>query len=168
MDQLKTYLDRYFFEDTLYYLVISTPVGKATAVATNEFLVYLEVGEVSIDSKWIHKRIPILVQLEKEMKDYFDGVHDSFTINIKVEGTLFQKKVYQAIRKVPFKTTVSYQDIATRINHPRSARAVGSACRQCPIAFVIPCHRVISKSGDMGGFGHSMDIKARLLLHEEQ
>ena len=92
----------------------------------------------------------------------------AFDVELQTNGTLFQEKVWQALRQIPVGQVMTYGELAQQLN--TSARAVGNACRANPIPLLIPCHRVVSKSG-MGGFAGSRDglplkIKARLLDHE--
>lgn len=81
-------------------------------------------------------------------------------------GTPFQRAVWQALRTIPKGETRSYQQIAQQINHPKAVRAVGSAVGKNPIIWLIPCHRVISKSGKLGGFRCGLVIKKALLGRE--
>lgn len=92
----------------------------------------------------------------------------AFEVEFQISGTLFQKKVWQALRQIPVGQVMTYGELAVQLK--TSARAVGNACRANPIPLLIPCHRVISKTG-MGGFAGNRDglplkIKAWLLNHE--
>jgi O-6-methylguanine DNA methyltransferase len=83
-----------------------------------------------------------------------------------VSGTEFQRKVWRAMRAIPFGQTKSYQDIASAIGHPKATRAVGGACGANPIPVFIPCHRVLAAGGRLGGFSGGLDWKRRLLSLE--
>lgn len=85
---------------------------------------------------------------------------------LALNGTPFQQAVWQALRTIPKGETRSYQAIAAQINHPKAVRAVGSAVGKNPIIWLIPCHRVISKSGKLGGFRCGLVIKKALLGRE--
>lgn len=85
---------------------------------------------------------------------------------VRFVGSEFQKKVWKATREIPFGKTGSYQEIAHQIGQPNAARAVGNALNKNPILIVIPCHRVISKSGAMGGFAVGAPTKKKLLDFE--
>lgn len=94
--------------------------------------------------------------------------HLEFDVELQTKGTPFQKKVWQALRQIPAGQVMTYGELAQQLN--TSPRAVGNACRANPIPLVIPCHRVVAKSG-MGGFAGSQDglplkIKTWLLDHE--
>jgi O-6-methylguanine DNA methyltransferase len=81
-------------------------------------------------------------------------------------GSDFQKKVWAAMREIPFGETVSYQELATRIGNPQACRAVGGACGANPIPVLIPCHRVLAANRGLGGFSGGLDWKKRLLALE--
>ena len=83
-------------------------------------------------------------------------------------GTEFEKNVWNALLKVPYGKTKSYTDIAIDIGKPNSFRAVANACGKNPILLFIPCHRIISKNGDLGGFSYGIDIKEKLLNLEKK
>ncbi len=100
----------------------------------------------------------------KELVSYFNGTGISFGQEIKlIAGTEFEKKVWSALKKIPFGETRSYKWIAEKIGNPAAVRAVGQALSKNPIPIVIPCHRVIESDGSIGGFSSGVDIKRRLL-----
>lgn len=103
-----------------------------------------------------------------ELKDYFKGIPVNFTsdFNLDLSGTTFQKLVWKALLKIPYGKTVSYKEIAEITGHPRASRAVGSACGENPIPIIIPCHRVISSNGGLGGYSAGVEIKKELLKLE--
>ncbi|MET0545195.1 MAG: methylated-DNA--[protein]-cysteine S-methyltransferase [Caulobacterales bacterium] len=84
---------------------------------------------------------------------------------LDMRGTEFQKKVWNAVRKVKLGQTSNYSEIAHRIGRPRAARAIGTACAQCELSFLIPCHRILHKDGSMSGFWP--EEKQRRLLERE-
>ncbi len=81
-------------------------------------------------------------------------------------GTEFQKRVWDALRKISLGETKSYGEIARQIGKPRAVRAVGGACRANPIPILIPCHRVLAADKKIGGFSGGLDWKCKLLAHE--
>jgi methylated-DNA-[protein]-cysteine S-methyltransferase len=87
-------------------------------------------------------------------------------VEIDPGGTLFQRRVWTALRAIPAGETVSYREIATGLGAPRAARAVGTANGANPIALIIPCHRVIRADGDLGGYAYGLRRKRWLLAHE--
>ncbi|MCB9026175.1 MAG: methylated-DNA--[protein]-cysteine S-methyltransferase [Bdellovibrionaceae bacterium] len=108
-----------------------------------------------------------LTQFEKAL---FDSFNNYFSNNIKkietsfqLTGTVFQKKVWQHLCKIPPGTTQSYSQVARAIGRPKAYRAVGQACNKNSLLIVVPCHRVISESGELGGFALGMKAKKYLL-----
>jgi AraC family transcriptional regulator of adaptative response/methylated-DNA-[protein]-cysteine methyltransferase len=90
----------------------------------------------------------------------------SWKAPLRLEGTEFQRSVWQALQKIPAGTIVSYGELARRIGRPRAFRAVGRACGANPVPFLVPCHRVVAGSGGLGGFGLGLAVKRSLLERE--
>ena len=88
------------------------------------------------------------------------------TIPVELNGTPFQKTVWQALRRIPGGTTISYAELAKRIGEPSAVRAVGTANGANPVAVIVPCHRVIGSNGKLTGYGGGLDRKQWLLEHE--
>jgi len=82
-----------------------------------------------------------------------------------IEASAFRRRVWDEMRKIPFGKTVTYQELAARVGHPRAARAVGSACAANQLLLVVPCHRVVARQG-LGGFALGLEWKKRLLALE--
>ena len=82
-------------------------------------------------------------------------------------GTSFQQKVWNLLTAIPYGTTISYRELATRYGNPRAVRAVGGANGANPIPIIVPCHRVIGSDGSLTGYGGGMEIKERLLRLEQ-
>jgi methylated-DNA-[protein]-cysteine S-methyltransferase len=85
---------------------------------------------------------------------------------VELNGTPFQKNVWQALRRIPAGTTISYAELAKRIGEPAAVRAVGTANGANPVAVIVPCHRVIGSNGRLIGYGGGLDRKQWLLQHE--
>jgi methylated-DNA-[protein]-cysteine S-methyltransferase len=101
------------------------------------------------------------------LERYFKGetpVLDS--IPVELNGTSFQKNVWQALRRIPCGTTISYAELAKRIGDPAAVRAVGTANGANPVAVIVPCHRVIGSNGKLTGYGGGIARKQWLLEHE--
>ncbi len=103
----------------------------------------------------------------KQLTAYFNGELKRFDIKMDLKGTEFQKKVWQALAKIPYGETISYGELAEKIGNPRASRAVGMATGKNPVPIIIPCHRVIGKDGSLTGFGGGLDVKQRLLDIEQ-
>src|SRR5690606_31770092 len=105
---------------------------------------------------------------QKQLDEYFAGKRTQFSVPFQLQGTSFQKKVYQALLKIPYGKTQSYADIARIIGHDRAYRAVGSANHVNRLPIIIPCHRVIGSKGKLVGFRGGLEIKSWILAHEQQ
>jgi AraC family transcriptional regulator of adaptative response/methylated-DNA-[protein]-cysteine methyltransferase len=106
-------------------------------------------------------------QLKKELHEYFVGSRRSFSVPLIYPGTPFQQRVWNELLKIPCGRTLSYEDIARRIGSPGAQRAVGHANGLNRIAIVIPCHRVVNKNGELGGYGGGLWRKQKLLALEQ-
>jgi O-6-methylguanine DNA methyltransferase len=102
-----------------------------------------------------------------QLKRYLKGDLKRFDCKLDFKGTPFQEKVWSALAKIPYGQTRSYKEIAQAIGHPKAFRAVGNANSENTIPLIIPCHRVIESNGGLGGFGHGIKIKRRLLEFEK-
>ncbi len=107
------------------------------------------------------------VQAVSQLTEYFDGTRQQFTLTVTLEGTGFQKRVWQEMSLIPYGQTLSYSGLAERIQNPRACRAVGMASARNPLPIVIPCHRVIGKNGSLVGFGGGLSVKQKLLDLEQ-
>lgn len=113
------------------------------------------------------KSSSIMHEAKKQLEEYFNGERKDFSLPISLEGTPFQKSVWQALQEIPYGTTKSYQEVATIVGNRNSVRAVGGANHHNPISIIVPCHRVIGKNGTLVGYGGGLDVKAFLLKLEE-
>jgi len=111
---------------------------------------------------------PLHEQLEAELEEYFNKQRQVFTLPMKPSGTAFQMRVWQGLQKIPYGQTWSYEQLANEVGQPTASRAVGLANGANPIAIVIPCHRVINKNGQIGGYGGGLWRKQILLDVEKQ
>lgn len=109
----------------------------------------------------------------EELDEYFKGVRKQFTIPLSISGTMFQKMVWNELANIPYGETRSYGEIARNIGKPKGAQAIGQANKVNKIPIFIPCHRVISKDGNIGGYmgktrGDEVNIKQFLLSLERK
>lgn len=109
----------------------------------------------------------MLLKAVEELAEYFCGNRKEFSLPMLIEGTSFQKQVYQALLTIGYGQTRSYEEIAQEIQHPKACRAVGMANNRNKLAILIPCHRVIGKSGSLVGYAGGLDKKAWLLSWEK-
>ncbi len=109
---------------------------------------------------------PCLRECVNQLNDFFNGKRKSFNISFDLEGTDFQKKVWNEILKIPFGKTKTYNDIAKKLENKEAVRAVGNAVGKNPLAIVIPCHRVIGSDGGLVGYAGGIWRKKWLLNFE--
>ncbi len=102
----------------------------------------------------------------QQLKDYFSGERNEFSVPIRLAGTEFQKKVWNELLKIPYGQTISYGEIARNIGNPKAVRAVGLANNRNPVSIIVPCHRVIGANGKLVGYGGGLDMKENLLRLE--
>ena len=132
--------------------------GTEEAIQAVDFVE--KAGEASAE-------IPLLLRTcLRQIEEYFQGKRREFQLLLRLEGTDFQKKVWQELIKIPYGKTASYGEIAKAIGNEKAVRAVGQANHRNPIAIVIPCHRVIGHDGSLTGYGGGLWRKEWLLRHE--
>ncbi len=137
-----------------------SPFGALKIEAQNDFLVSLSFAEAIAEK---NKDNPFVLKIKKQLDEYFNQKRKVFDIDLKLSGTDFQKRVYKGLLKIPYGKTYSYQELATMINHKNAQRALGSACKKNKIVIIVPCHRVIAKSRNIGGYNYGTAIKKSLL-----
>ncbi|MBN2869768.1 MAG: methylated-DNA--[protein]-cysteine S-methyltransferase [Campylobacterales bacterium] len=111
---------------------------------------------------------PLLLRLEEELKEYFEGQRRTFDLPLNPHGTPFQKGVWETLLTIGYGETLSYAQEAERFGNPKAVRAVANANGRNPIAILIPCHRVIATGGGLGGYTGGVEKKAFLLTLERQ
>jgi methylated-DNA-[protein]-cysteine S-methyltransferase len=153
----------------MYYCYLNTAIGDLLLAGDDDALTLVSFPEGSMrrepDPDWIYAEKPF-VKARKQLTEYFDGKRRDFDLALRPNGTEFQLAVLDALRQIPYGTTVSYRDIAERVGRPKAVRAVGAANGRNPIPIIIPCHRVIGSSGDLTGFGGGLPTKKALLRLE--
>lgn len=153
-----------------YKSKIITTIGEMLAVFSSENLLRaLNFSDISSS----HANVPYSSNeytdfLEKEMNQYFSGDLKEFKTTLLVEGTDFRIKVLKELIKIPYGKTISYSDQATRLCLPNAYRAVANENSKNKIAIIIPCHRVISKTGALSGYNGGVEKKKWLLEHERR
>jgi methylated-DNA-[protein]-cysteine S-methyltransferase len=149
-----------------------TPVGPLRLYFTDQGLTALEFAgeEVSPtpeqDALPPHL-LPFIEAAKRELVAYFAGAPTDFAaLSLDPQGTPFQRRVWQELRRIPLGQAISYKELAQRVGNPKASRAVGQANGRNPIPLIIPCHRVIAADGGLGGFSSGLDRKRWLLRHE--
>jgi methylated-DNA-[protein]-cysteine S-methyltransferase len=147
---------------------MTSPVGELTLVAEDVGLVAIlwendRPNRVKTGTLLENKNHPVLVETERQLRDYFAGQRSDFSVPLNMKGTVFQKEVWQALLKIPFGETRTYGELAKQIGRKDASRAVGAANGRNPISIVVPCHRVIGATGKLTGFAGGLKAKALLL-----
>ena len=155
----------------LFYKEMPSPVGKLKLVASANALVAVlwekeRPNRVKLATAKLDRRHPILLETERQLTEYFAGARTQFELPLELRGSEFQKKVWRALKEIPFGKTRSYFDLAKTIGLPKASRAVGAANGKNPLSIVIPCHRVIGTDGTLTGFAGGLETKASLLTFE--
>ena len=153
------------------YKIANSPVGRLKLVASHEGLAAIlwdidRPNRVRLNIVAEDANHPVLIEAERQLRDYFTGERQIFDLPLDFSGTEFQKKVWQALLTIPFGETRSYAQIAAQIGAPRAIRAVGAANGKNPISIITPCHRVIGSTGDLRGFAGGLERKTYLLGFE--
>jgi methylated-DNA-[protein]-cysteine S-methyltransferase len=121
---------------------------------------------VGLDAAKLDRRHPILLETERQLSEYFAGKRTRFAVPLEPRGSEFQKRVWSALKEIPFGKTRSYLDLAKTIGLPKASRAVGAANGKNPLSIILPCHRVVGASGALTGFAGGLETKAKLLTLE--
>lgn len=171
---------RYAHHIVLKAAWIDTKLGPMIAIADDQVLYLLEfVDRRGLENEVKHLRkkltaaiIPgenkIIKNIELELGDYFDGKSMSFKTPVHLLGSAFQQRVWEKLTEIPPGETRSYLQIAKSLQAPNACRAVARANGANPLAIIIPCHRVINTSGELGGYGGGVARKQWLLEHERK
>ena len=149
-------------------LVMSSPVGKLTLVASSKGLVAIDVcnNTKQVVTTKDASAQEILIKTKKQLEQYFAGKRTSFDVALDLVGTEFQVQAWRALRRIPFGKTISYGQQASNIKKPKAFRAVGSANGKNPIPIIVPCHRVVASDGSLGGYSLGLKMKIPLLALE--
>lgn len=110
----------------------------------------------------------LIRETKRQLDEYFAGKRKDFDVPTRLNGTEFQKRVWLALRDIPYGKTASYKDIASAVGCPKGYRAVGMANNRNPISIIYPCHRVVGSDGSLTGYGGGLDVKAKLLELERR
>ncbi len=149
---------------------IETQIGPMYLVASEQGLhgvLWRNPQLLTLNQSHTHKVVEIFNETQKQLEQYLLGKRQIFDLPVNVQGTDFQKKVWQELSKIPYGKTVSYSDIAKKINNDKAVRAVGTANGRNPISLIVPCHRVIAADGTLGGYAGGLEIKEKLLHLEK-
>ncbi|NWF89976.1 MAG: methylated-DNA--[protein]-cysteine S-methyltransferase [Ignavibacteriaceae bacterium] len=142
----------------VYFQVYSTHKGIRRI-----FLNYKETKVNSPSITKLHPDDPYMFNIFNELKEYFNGERKKFNVPLDIEGTEFQKKVWNELMKIPYGKLKTYKEVAIRIGNKNAVRAIGRANSTNHIPIIIPCHRVIASNGSLGGYSGGISLKEKLL-----
>jgi methylated-DNA-[protein]-cysteine S-methyltransferase len=152
-----------------YFHRFASPVGSLLLLSDGEALTGLYTprnGEPqSPASEFIEEEAPFR-EVARQLDRYFAGELTTFDVPLKLTGTPFQKAVWSELLTIPHGVTISYRELALRIQCPGAVRAVGAANGKNPVGIIVPCHRVIGAAGDLVGYAGGLDCKLWILSHE--
>ena len=143
---------------------INTPLGIARIEGDTSGIKAISVLD---NQEQLTSIIPeALQEAAYQLKEYFEGSRTSFDLELKPDGTAFQKKVWKALQQIPFGKTLSYLQLSQKLGDVKAIRAVAAANGKNPLWIVIPCHRVIGSDGSLTGYAGGLHRKKWLLDHE--
>lgn len=146
--------------------VYDTAFGEILIAEKKHAIVAVQFGTQMADRIYLKKTLLTDLAAE-ELEQYFRGERRNFDLPLALEGTEFQKRVWEALCQIPYGETRSYKEIATVIGNPKASRAVGMANNKNPILLLIPCHRVVGSKGALVGYAGGLATKERLLYLEQ-
>jgi len=160
---------------TIRYCSFGSPLGTITIGATARGLCALKIGanartlerllaDEFASAELVESPLP---DLKAQVLSFIAGESSLARVPLDIRGTVFQRRVWRALRRIPRGETRSYRQIARTIGAPRAVRAVGSACGANPVALAVPCHRVVRTDGGLGGYAWGLSVK-KLLLEAEK
>ena len=162
---------------TIYSQTYHSPIGELILLSDGKDLTGVHYHRSEFQKKRDNQRIteemlPLFVKVVHWLDAYFKGENPEITFSLAPKGTSFQQSVWQEIRQIPYGKTTTYGDISQKIaqsmgKDKMSAQAVGGAVGSNPISIIIPCHRVIGKTGNITGYGGGIERKLELFALEK-
>jgi methylated-DNA-[protein]-cysteine S-methyltransferase len=150
----------------MVYTMLESPIGELLLVGDGDSLhgLYMQQGRTAIEvgAGWEMAEEPF-AEVSAQLAQYFAGRRTRFDVRLVMTGSPFQRRVWNELQQIPYGESISYGELARRIDVPSAARAVGIANGRNPIAVIVPCHRVIGADGSMTGFGGGIERKRFLL-----
>ena len=144
-------MEKSYYKSTIGILEIICENNKLVSL---KLVDYCEKSNIETD---------FIKDIKKQLDEYFLGKRTIFNIKINPKGTDFQKLVWSELQNIPYGEIKSYSEIAAVAGNKNAQRAVGNACNKNPIMIIIPCHRVVSKNNNIGGYAYGRSIKQKLL-----
>lgn len=148
----------------MYRGYIESPIGTVEIITDDSGVVSVFFVENKGEET---EKNEILKKAEKQLTEYFEGNRKDFDLELSLEGTDFQKKVWSELANIPYGETISYKQQSERIGNVKAIRAVGGANGKNQISIILPCHRVIGTNGSLTGYAGGLDKKKWLLDFEK-
>ena len=153
------------------YTSFATPLGIALVATTDKGVCSVKLGS---DAAWLQRLLAeefseaelsqkAMPEIRKAILEFLSGEANLARVPLDIRGTVFQRRVWEELRRIPRGETRTYSDIARAIGAPEAVRAVGSACGANPVALVVPCHRALRTDGGLGGYAWGVERKKKLL-----
>lgn len=157
---------------SLGFAAYQSPFGTIRVIADESGVKRVELFEEDWnkflqENPTIKEDITLCGEAIRQLDEYFNGRRKEFDLPLSIEGTAFRKKVWNALLNIPYGEVRSYADVAEMIGNPKAVRAVGQANKANQLPIIIPCHRVIGKSGALGGYAGSHTPIKEILLEAE-
>jgi AraC family transcriptional regulator of adaptative response/methylated-DNA-[protein]-cysteine methyltransferase len=161
---------------TIRYSCFATPLGTVLAAATDQGLCSIKLGDDPARlTRLLAEEFAAAeliedsgLSLREKILSFIAGESSLARVPLDIRGTVFQRRVWETLRRIPRGETRTYQDIARAIGAPRAVRAVGSACGANPVALAVPCHRAVRSDGGLGGYAWGLQRKRKLLALEKK
>ncbi|MGN1272803.1 MAG: methylated-DNA--[protein]-cysteine S-methyltransferase [Lactobacillus sp.] len=147
-------------------LTIKTPIGLLEITAEGDAIVGVKLVKHENEVKGNDSSMKMAQKAKDELEEYFAGKRKEFDLPLRAEGTDFQKKVWEQLRKIPYGETRTYGEVAQMMGNPKASRAIGMANHNNPILILTPCHRVIGSDGSLTGYAAGIEAKKYLLDFE--
>ena len=148
-------------------VVINTSLGNITITESGGYITKVAFGDERPSCTPLELASSVLRNAARQLFAYCEGTLTSFDLPLHLDGSDFQKNVWEALRLIPYGETASYKKIAGSIGRPGASRAVGAANNKNPILIIIPCHRVIGAQGSLVGYAAGLTVKKKLLALEK-
>lgn len=156
----------------MFYTIMTTHMCDIILVGDEDGLTHLHLGTskgkrvFEIDSAWVYNE-GFFEEAIDQIKAYFVGTLKNFTLKLNPAGTVYQKRVWKELSKIPYGEICTYKDIAIGVGNEKASRAIGMANSKNPIPLIVPCHRVVGSNGKLTGFAHGIEIKEKLINFEK-
>jgi len=151
----------FFAIDNIHFTVITSTNGIREIIFNIE-----KDSSKLVNTIQLQPEDPDMFYVYPQLQEYFSGERKQFDLPLEIEGTEFQKRVWNELLIIPYGRTISYKELAVKLGDEKVIRASASANGANPLPIVIPCHRVIGSDGSLIGYGSGLEIKEKLLILE--